>query len=332
MRLKKSTAKNGNTTYSIIKDYTNLSGKRSTCVFELLGNKDNLIERFGKDNTMQEVQNYIKTLNDDLKKRKELPINISLNHNKRIVKDEKRAYYFGHIFPKKIFYDLGFDKICKNIQEKYKFSFNLVEILEYLLYCRIIWPSSKISTYEQSKSLIGNHSFELQHIYRSLVYIAKEMDNIQKDLFNYSNKVIDRNYKVIYYDCTNYFFYTGESTTMIPSEIKFLNDFELKGKNIIVCTDAAMCTDDIKAFNVDEDRGFIITQSIKRLNKELKEFALDKSDWRILGNIKTIYKLEDIESNEELISKYYNTIFYKEMECETKSVVHTLIVTFSFKY
>lgn len=234
--------------------------------------------------------------------------------------------------------------------------------------------SSKISTYEQSKSLIGNHSFELQHIYRSLVYIAKEMDNIQKDLFNCSNKVIDRNYKIIYFDCTNYFFYTeendfqrygiskqhqplplvqmelfmnadgypfamninpgntGESTTMIPSEIKFLNDFELKGKNIIVCTDAEMCTDYIKAFYVDEDRVFVITQSVKRLNKELKEFALDKSDWRILGNIKTIYNLEDIESNEELISKYYNTIFYKEMECETKSVVHTLIVTFSFKY
>ena len=106
--------------------------------FESLANKDNLIERFGKYNTMQEVQNYIKTLNDDLKKGKELPINISLNHNKRIVKDEKRAYYFGHIFPKKIFYDLIFDKICKNIQEKYKFSFNLVEILEYILYCRII--------------------------------------------------------------------------------------------------------------------------------------------------------------------------------------------------
>ena len=68
--IKKSTAKNGNTTYLIIKDYTNLSGKRSTCAFELLGNKDNLIERFGKDNTMQEVQNYIKTLNDDLKKEK----------------------------------------------------------------------------------------------------------------------------------------------------------------------------------------------------------------------------------------------------------------------
>ena len=31
-------------------------------------------------------------------------------------------------------------------------------------------------------------------------------------------------------------------------------------------------------------------------------------------------------------NSYYNTIFYKEIECETKSVKQTLIVTFSFKY
>ena len=42
--------------------------------------------------------------------------------------------------------------------------------------------------------------------------------------------------------------------------------------------------------------------------------------------------MEDIEKDEELKKKYYNTIFYKEIECETKSVKQALIVTFSFKY
>ena len=32
------------------------------------------------------------------------------------------------------------------------------------------------------------------------------MDYIQEELFNNSKKVIKRNSKVIYYDCTNYFF------------------------------------------------------------------------------------------------------------------------------
>ena len=144
-------------------------------------------------------------------------------------------------------------------------------------------------------------------MYRSLSYLAKESKNIQKQLFDNSNKIMNRNYKVIYYDCTNYFFYTeeddfkrygiskqhqplplvqmglfmdgdgypfamninpgntAESKTMIPTENDFLNNYDMKGKNIVVCTDAAMCNDEIKKFNVKDGRGFIITQSIKRL-------------------------------------------------------------------
>ena len=34
--------------YSIIKDYTNLKGKRTTRIFEKLGNQQQVEERFGK--------------------------------------------------------------------------------------------------------------------------------------------------------------------------------------------------------------------------------------------------------------------------------------------
>ena len=125
---------------------------------------------------------------------------------------------------------------------------------------------------------------------------------------------------------------TSETKTMIPSEKEFLNKYNMESKNIVVCTDAAMCTDDIKSFNIKNGRGFIITQSIKKLNAELQDFALDKNGWRILGDIKTIYNLEEIEKDDELKNKYFNSLFYKEIECETKSVNQTLIVTFSFKY
>lgn len=62
MRLKKVTAKNSNTTYSIIRDYTNLKGKRTTCTYETLGNIDNLKKRFGEENTMKELEKYIMIL------------------------------------------------------------------------------------------------------------------------------------------------------------------------------------------------------------------------------------------------------------------------------
>ena len=373
MRLSKTTTKS-NTTYCIIKDYTNLDGKRSTCVYESLGNEDKLKERFGTENTMVKVKEYIASLNKLVKKGKELPINLTLNPNKQIEKDVNRCFFSGHLFLRKIYYDLSIDKICENIKSKYNFTFDINSVVECLVFSRIIWPASKLSTFEQSKKFIGNYNFDIQHVYRTLSYLSKEMDNIQKELFDNSNKIIDRNYKVIYYDCTNYFFYTeendfqkygickqhqplplvqmglfmdadgypfamninpgntAESKTMIPTEEEFLKNYNMKGSNIIVCTDAAMCSDDIKNFNVKDGRGFVITQSIKKLNNDLKEFALDKSGWRILGNLKDIYNLNEIENNEKLKQQYYNKIFYKEIECETKSVKQALIVTFSFKY
>lgn len=373
MRLSKTSNKN-NTTYFIIKDYTNLNGKRSTCVYEALGNDEKLKERFGSENTMDKVKEYINSLNQLIKENKELPVNLTLDPNKQIEKDINRSFFSGHLFLRKIYYDLGINKICENIKSKYKFTFDINSVVECLVFSRIIWPSSKLSTYEQSRKFIGDYNFDIQHVYRTLSYLSKEIDNIQKDLFDYSNKVIDRNYRVIYYDCTNYFFYTeendfqrygiskqhqplplvqmglfmdadgypfamninpgnaSETKTMIPTEEEFLKNYGMKGKNIIVCTDAAMCTDEIKKFNVKDGRGFVITQSIKKLSNDLQEFALDKSEWRILGNIKDIYNLEEVEKDENFKKQHYNTIFYKEIECETKSVKQTLIVTFSFKY
>lgn len=374
MRLKKVKARNGHITYSIIKDYIKLNGKRTSTTYELLGDDENLKERFGTENTMDKVKEYINSLNQMIKDGKELPVNLTLNPNKQIEKNVNRCFYSGHFFLRKIYYELGIDKICKNIKDKYKFTFDINAIVECLLYARIIWPSSKLSTFEQSRKFIGNYNFDLQHVYRTLTYLSQEIDTIQKELFDNSSKVIDRNYKVVYYDCTNYFFYTeendfqkygiskqhqphplvqmglfmdadgypfamninpgntSETKTMIPTEEEFLKNYNMAGSNIIVCTDAAMCTDEIKKFNVKDGRGFVITQSIKKLNNKLQEFALDRNGWRILGNLINIYNLDEIEKDGQLKKKYFNTIFYKEIECETASVKQTLIVTFSFKY
>lgn len=360
--------------YCIIKDYTTLEGKRTTTVYENLGNQEKVELRFGKENTIEEIKKYISSLNEELKQGKELPVNLIKDPNKKIEKNIRRKFNVGYLFLKDIYYSLNLDKMCKEIQDKYKFEFDLNCILECLIYSRILWPSSKLSTYKQSNKFTEKISFEYQHIIRSLDYLSKEFDFIQKFLFDNSNKIMDRNYKVIYYDCTNFFFYTeendfqkygiskehqplplvqmglfmdadglpfalninpgntSETTTMIPSEEKFLKEYNMDGKNIVVCTDAAMCTDDIKKFNVQEGRGFVITQSIKRLKDELKKWAMDSDGWRILGNLVDIYNIKDIENDDEKKEMYYDKTFYKEIECDTKSVNQTLIVTFSFKY
>ena len=57
--------KNNYSYYSIIKDYTNLDGKRTTKIFEKLGNQQQVEERFGKTNTIDNIKKYIFYLNNE---------------------------------------------------------------------------------------------------------------------------------------------------------------------------------------------------------------------------------------------------------------------------
>ena len=358
--------------YSIIKDYTNIKGKRTTKIFEKLGNQEQVEERFGKVNTIDKIKEYIEELKkedkDELLKRE-------YNPNKRIAPGVKRQFNIGYIFLKKLYEELKINDICKAIQDKYQFHFDLNEILSYLIFARIIYPSSKLETYKQCKNFIEQPKFKLHDEYRSLNYIAENMDYIQEQLFNNSKNVIKRNSRVIYYDCTNYFFeinidddfkkygvnkqhqpkpqvgmglfmdgdglplscniYPGnmnEQKTLIPEETKIVNNFKLDNTKIILCTDAGLASDEIKKYNIKNNRGFVITQSIKKLKEIYKKQIFDNSNWRISGDSRKTYNISEINNNEELKEKYYNTLFYKIIETETNSVKQDLIVTFSFKY
>ena len=363
---------NGYSYYSIIKDYANIKGKRTTKIFEKLGNQKQVEERFGKTDTINKIKEYINELNnedkDELLKRE-------YNPNKRIAPGIKRQFNVGYLFLQKLYNRLKINDICKTIQDKYQFHFDLNEILSYLVFARIIYPSSKLETFKQCQNFIEQPKFKLHDEYRALSYIAENMDYIQESLFNNSKNVIKRNSNVIYYDCTNYFFeiddeddirkygiskehkpnpivgmglfmdgdglplscniYPGnmnEQKTLIPEESKIVNNFKMDSTKIILCTDAGLASDEIKKYNIKDNRGFVITQSLKKIKDEYKQQVFNKSGWRIANDLRNVYNLENIENNDELKEKYYDTLFYKIIETETKSVKQDLIVTFNFRY
>ncbi|HNW12914.1 MAG TPA: IS1634 family transposase, partial [Candidatus Rifleibacterium sp.] len=92
------------------------------------------------------------------------------------------------------------------ISKRYKFDFDLNEVLSLLVYSRILYPSSKKSSLEAVSRLIEAPKSSLQHIYRSLEILAKESNFIQSQLYKESCKSVKRNTSVLYFDCTNYFF------------------------------------------------------------------------------------------------------------------------------
>ena len=108
MRLKISKSKNA-TLYYIIKDYTNIDGKRSTKIFDKLGNQQQVEERFGKENTIIEIKKYINKLNNE---DKEELIKKEFNPNRRISPGIKRQFNVGYLFLEKIYNQLNLKKIC----------------------------------------------------------------------------------------------------------------------------------------------------------------------------------------------------------------------------
>ena len=371
MRLKISKSKN-TTLFYIIKDFTK-NGKRSTKVVKRIGNLEEIKTMAGNIDYNIWLKNYIKDFN--LENDNKETILIKKSNRKIVEKDSNNNFNVGYLFIKKLYNDLKLDEICNNIQNKYQFHFDLNEILSYLVYARIIYPSSKLETFKQCQNFIEQPKFKLHDEYRALSYIAKNIDYIQENLFNNSKNIINRNSKIIYYDCTNYFFeideeddlrkygiskehkpnpivgmglfmdgdgiplsfniYPGnqnEHKTLIPEENKIINNFKLDDSKIVLCTDAGLASDEIKKFNVKDNRGFVITQSLKKLKDEYKKEVFDKSNWRIANDFKNFYNLDTIEQDSSLKEKYYDTLFYKIIQTETKSVKQDLIVTFSFKY
>ena len=371
MRLKISKSKN-TTLFYIIKDYTR-NGKRSTKIVKRIGNLDDVKIMAGNTDYMVWLKDYVKQYNEEHCKNE--TIIIKKNNKKLISMNNKISFNVGYLFLKKLYNQLKLNNICYEIQNKYKFQFDLNEILSYLVFARIIYPSSKLETFKQCQNFIEQPKFKLHDEYRALNYIAENMDFIQEQLFNNSKDVVKRNSSIIYYDCTNYFFeidkeddirkygiskehrpnpivgmglfmdgdglplscniYPGnqsEQKTLIPEETKIINNFKLDDTKMVLCTDAGLASDEIKKFNVKDNRGFVITQSLKKLKNEYKIQVFDKNDWRILNDLKNVYNLENIINDESLKEKYYDTLFYKVIQTETKSVKQDLIVTFSLKY
>lgn len=88
-----------------------------------------------------------------------------------------------------------------------KVKYNLNEILEMLVMLRILCPCSKLSSYELGKKRMRRLTCALEDVYKALSLLSSHIDDIQAAVWENSQKILSRNTRVIFYDCTNYYFY-----------------------------------------------------------------------------------------------------------------------------
>jgi transposase len=205
MRLKVTKSKNSASLYVIKSIYNSKTQSNYSKIVEKLGTETELRKKLNGADPYEWAKEYIQKLNEQ-EKEQTRKILVPFEQSKIISKDDQHSFNGGYLFLQKIYHELKLDKICTEISKKYKFDFDLNSILSRLIYSRIIFPSSKLATYELCKKFIEQPNFDLHQIYRALEFLAKETDFIQSSLYENSLKVSKRNTGVLYYDCTNYFF------------------------------------------------------------------------------------------------------------------------------
>ena len=367
MNLHISKSKNSESFY-IAKSYVKANGSTTSSIVRKLGTLDQLIVEHGptRDDVLAWAKNEVKIETEKYKKAKEAQTVLIPFHADRQLDYEKQVFYRGgYLFLQSIYYQMHIEKICRKLKLKYKFKYDINAILSDLIYARILEPSSKRSSFKTASEFLEKPSYELHDVYRALDVLGSECDLIQVEVYKNSHFLGKRNDKILYYDCSNYYFEieqengskkygkskehrpnpiiqmglfmdgdgiplafslfpgnANEQTSLKPLEKKVLEEFGCQ--KFIYCSDAGLGSEDIRCYNHMGERAFIVTQSIKKLKKEEKEWALNMQGFKRVS--------DDTPVDITQLSVDDKGLYYKDEPYTTKKLHQRLIITYSPKY
>ena len=187
--------------------YIDEHGKSTSKIFKKLGTLEQLSKQLNTDRNgvmawaKQQAKEETRKYLDENER-----VLIPLSPNAQIKKGVDNSFNCGYLFLQSICTKLRFDNTCRNIKSKHNYEYNLQSILTDLIYARILSPSSKTASYDYACTLLEKPSYQLHDVYRALQVLAKHSDMIQAETYRNSQFIQKRNTKVLYYDCTNYYF------------------------------------------------------------------------------------------------------------------------------
>ena len=366
------TVSSKNTTlYYVQKSFRQENGKNATKYVERLGNIEQLKARFGDADPIGEAKKYVAELTK-AEKEAQKSIIIECKPTAMLKKGEQRSYNGGYLFIQKIYYELGLDYICKKIEKKHRNKFDLNGILSRLLYTRLLYPGSKLSSLEESRRFFEQPQEDIHQVYRALSLLAGEFNEIQADVYKRSLKLGKRDTGVVYYDLTNYFFEWEEEGGLVqyghskegrPLPIVQMGLFvDREGFPLAMCIEPGnkaesttlkpmeailkekfglsriiVCTDAGLSTYENRKNDAVSGRSFITV-QSVKKMGVTLQDWALSVEGWSVlgsdrkYNLAEVNSEE-----YYDTLFYKErwdqVRMSTGEVLEQrYIVTFSFKY
>lgn len=171
---------------------TKLSSNRN---YQILGYVEELKSKY--DDPISHFEEVVKSLNEKNKEEKALKVPDKTPTIKNI----------GYFLLKALINTLGVKDELNIMGNGHNFEHSISEFIETMIYCQIVKPSSKLKNAEEIiPSLQNSTKFTEDQIYRMINFIGC---NYKKyiELFNaHIEKTYPRNYKHLFFDCTNFYF------------------------------------------------------------------------------------------------------------------------------
>jgi transposase len=368
MRVTSTKTKN-NEFFYITKSFINDEGKSTSGTIRKLGTLKELSAELETDRdgvvAWAKEQAVIETLKYK-RENENKTVLIPFHANRQMDFQVQKLFLGGYLFPQSIYYSLKLDQVCKKIKAKYRFQYDLNAILSDMVYTRILEPQSKRSSFKTAQEFLEPPSYELHDVYRALSVLSNECDFIQAEVYKNSCFIVKRNDKILYYDCTNYYFEIEQEDgdkkygkgkehrpnpiiqmglfidgdgiplafSLFPgnqNEQKSLKPLEEKVLREFGCDKFIYCSDAGLASESNRVYNHMGNRSFI-VTQSIKKLSAEERAWALA---KTGFRR--ISNNEKvditnLTEKDKEGLFYKDFPYTTKKLHQRLIVTYSPKY
>ena len=215
MFLRKSLS-HGKTYLSFVQGYRDENGKVKQKTIQKLGYLDDLKKEF--DNPISHFKEIAHQKSSE--EVKEYTIK---NLNTKIIDDGDSKKNLGYSILKSIYNELDISSFLDKKNKKLKVNYSLDDIFKLLVFSRILFPNSKLSTYNNRDVFFEKFDFSQDDMYRSFDYFSSYKDELLTLFWNQTKDAYKRDTSISYYDTTNYYF-----------EISYNDEDELDDKGNIL--------------------------------------------------------------------------------------------------
>ena len=373
MRVKKSVSKNS-VSYSIIENVRDINGKSTTKVIEALGNEQEIRERHPGVDPEEWARAYAKKLTEEHKRKSETIIikhdptkpipkgkkrsfNVgylflkSVYHQlklDKICKEISDRHQFTYDL-NKILALLMYMRILHPTSKKGTLE-RADDLLEsHLVETQHIYRALDIlaeesdtiekTVYKNSAAIVERKTELLYYDCTNFYFEIEEADGLKQYGVSKENRPNPIVQMGLFMDGSGlplaFVIHPGsqnEQPTLKPLEKRILKDFQLS--KFVVCTDAGLSSHENRLYNSMNERAFVTTQSIKKLKKHLKEWALDPSGWKMMEPPRksSTKKRKQTINLRDLNLESDTQLYYKERWINENGLEQKLVVTFSPKH